>query len=116
MFFFKYNAWESRGNVLSIFPAAGQGGRIHYESGTEREAGRRLRHDTRKINSFIRHAEAYREDAPYAEIINSFAEAGGWKLDPEELKYCIELIPMAQKRGSEKRRAEAAEAAADGRE
>jgi len=57
-----------------------------------------LQHNTKKINSFIRYVEGCQEGTPYSDILNGWLGAAGERMEAEELKYYIGLIPMIHKR------------------
>lgn len=57
-----------------------------------------MRHNTKKINGFIRYVESSQEGTPYSDILNGWLGMTGERMDAEELKYYIGLIPMIHKR------------------
>ena len=57
-----------------------------------------MQHNTKKINSFIRYVENCQEEMPYSDILNGWLERTGERMDAEDLKYYIGLIPMICKR------------------
>ncbi len=66
---------------------------------TEEERRTGLQHNTKKINSFIRHIESCHEGIPYSDMLNGWMRETGERVsDAEELQYYIGLIPMVLKR------------------
>lgn len=58
-----------------------------------------MRHDTKKVNSFIRYIDGCQAGTPYGDMLNGWmGETGGRVSDAEELRYYISLIPAALKR------------------
>lgn len=58
-----------------------------------------MRHDTKKINSFIQYIDRCQTETPYGDMLNGWmGETGRRVSDAEELRYYISLIPAALKR------------------
>lgn len=58
-----------------------------------------MEHETRKLNDFIRYMDTHDTGVSYGDILNRWMnETGSRILSVEEMRFYIDMIPMALKR------------------